>query len=180
MQYLGCFNNKLSVEQYKALDNLVSKGISAFNWVYAEQSSDTGWRNQEGNSYIGQLQAAANEIKNGNVNAKVSGTANIAGFAGGGYHSGGLRLVGENGPELEVTGPSRIFSNSQTKSMLDNSDLIAEVKALREEVRLLRQDQRAQSSAVAENTKNTVKQMQRWDIDGIPVKTNDPISVVIA
>ena len=88
--------------------------------------------------------------------------------------------MGENGPELEVTGPSRIFSNPQTKSMLDNSELIAEVKALREEVKLLRQDQRAQSSAVAENTKNTVKQMQRWDIDGIPVKTNDPISVVIA
>ncbi len=31
-----------------------------------------------------------------------------ASFAGGGMHAGGLRLVGENGPELEVTGPARI------------------------------------------------------------------------
>ena len=35
-------------------------------------------------------------------------TGNIPGFASGGYHSGGLRLVGERGPEIEFTGPSRI------------------------------------------------------------------------
>ena len=103
----------------------------------------------------------------------------IYGYASGGDHAGGLRLVGENGPELEVTGPARIFSNSQTRSMLDNSELIAEVKALREEVKLLRQDQRAQSSAIVDNGKFTIKQMQRWDIDGIPVKTNDPIDVKV-
>jgi hypothetical protein len=41
----------------------------------------------------------------------------IPAFAGGGYHSGGARWVGENGPELEVTGPSRIFNGSQLRSM---------------------------------------------------------------
>jgi len=30
-------------------------------------------------------------------------------FASGGDHRGGLRVVGENGPEIELTGPSRIF-----------------------------------------------------------------------
>ena len=35
-------------------------------------------------------------------------TGNIPGYASGGYHSGGLRLVGERGPEIEFTGPSRI------------------------------------------------------------------------
>lgn len=39
-------------------------------------------------------------------------------FAGGGDHMGGLRLVGENGPELEATGPARIFSASQTRDIL--------------------------------------------------------------
>lgn len=39
-------------------------------------------------------------------------------FASGGYHKGGIRLVGENGPELEVTGSSRIFNADQTKNIL--------------------------------------------------------------
>ena len=44
--------------------------------------------------------------------------ATIPPFASGGFHRGGLRLVGENGPELEVTSPSRIYSNSDTQQML--------------------------------------------------------------
>lgn len=39
-------------------------------------------------------------------------------FAAGGLHAGGLRLVGENGPELEVTGPARYFSAPRTAAML--------------------------------------------------------------
>jgi hypothetical protein len=42
----------------------------------------------------------------------------IRGFANGGYHTGGIRLVGERGPELEVTGPARIFNAQQTADML--------------------------------------------------------------
>ena len=33
----------------------------------------------------------------------------IPAFAQGGYHSGGLRLVGEQGPELEATGSSEVL-----------------------------------------------------------------------
>ena len=40
------------------------------------------------------------------------------GFAGGGIHRGGWRMVGERGPELEYTPPSRIFSNADTNSIL--------------------------------------------------------------
>ena len=42
----------------------------------------------------------------------------IPGFASGGNHKGGLRIVGENGPELEATGPSRIFNAAQTRDIL--------------------------------------------------------------
>ncbi len=42
----------------------------------------------------------------------------IPGFAAGGQHAGGLRIVGEKGPELELTGPARIFSASQTAQLL--------------------------------------------------------------
>lgn len=46
----------------------------------------------------------------------------VPAFASGGYHSGGLRIVGENGPELEATGPSRIFNADQTRQMLGGGD----------------------------------------------------------
>ncbi len=49
------------------------------------------------------------------------GMLNIPGFAKGGYHGGGLRIVGENGPELEATGPARYFSASKTRDMMGGS-----------------------------------------------------------
>jgi hypothetical protein len=52
-------------------------------------------------------------------------------FAMGGYHTGGLRMVGERGPELEATGPSRIFSHSQTSGMFRDPDLKEAVNDLR-------------------------------------------------
>lgn len=65
--------------------------------------------------------------------------AEIPAFAKGGMHSGGLRLVGERGPELEVTGPSRIIPNNQLMGMMrpqlnDSREVVAE---LRESNRLL-------------------------------------------
>jgi hypothetical protein len=42
----------------------------------------------------------------------------VPGYAVGGDHGGGWRIVGENGPELEATGPARIFNTSQTQGMM--------------------------------------------------------------
>jgi hypothetical protein len=64
-------------------------------------------------------------------------TTSIPGFASGGDHMGGLRIVGERGIELESTGPSRIWNADQTRRMIsggDNSELISEIRALRETV----------------------------------------------
>jgi hypothetical protein len=56
-------------------------------------------------------------------------------FARGGMHGGGLRLVGEEGPELEVTGPARIFSAQQTRDMLrgggNSAEVVQELRELR-------------------------------------------------
>lgn len=41
----------------------------------------------------------------------------IPGFASGGVFGGGWRIVGENGPELEATGPARIFNTNQTSDL---------------------------------------------------------------
>ena len=58
------------------------------------------------------------------------------GFANGGDFGGGVRLVGERGPELELTGPSRIFNADQTASLLrsggaNNSEVVVELQLLR-------------------------------------------------
>ena len=39
-------------------------------------------------------------------------------FAAGGLFGGGVRLVGENGPEVEVTGPARYWSFADTQKMI--------------------------------------------------------------
>jgi len=56
---------------------------------------------------------------------------------------GGLRMVGENGPELEVTGPSRIYSAPQTRAMMsggDNARLELLVEKLTMEVARMRDE----------------------------------------
>lgn len=90
-------------------------------------------------------------------------------FASGGYHSGGLRLVGENGPELEMTGPSSIINASETAALLNGSTGLAEeLRALRREVAALRAEQRAGHSAIAANTRQAARTLEKFDIDGAP------------
>lgn len=54
----------------------------------------------------------------GGLGQLIAGALGIPGFATGGDHRGGWRIVGENGPELEATGPARIFNASQTREIL--------------------------------------------------------------
>ncbi|WP_339109271.1 hypothetical protein [Thioclava sp. GXIMD4216] len=86
------------------------------------------------------LVAAAQELQAMGVDIE------IPQFARGGLHGGGLRLVGENGPELEATGASRIWTADQTRRMLSGGEgaqdgllreVIAELKSLRQENRQL-------------------------------------------
>lgn len=58
------------------------------------------------------------------ANTQLSVTPNhqsVKGFASGGDHLGGFRIVGERGPELEATGPSRIFNADQTARILSGA-----------------------------------------------------------
>lgn len=91
-----------------------------------------------------------------------SGYGSFNTFADGGYHSGGLRIVGENGPELEATGASRIYNAEQTAAMLSGGAGVAE------EVAALRSEMKAAMYQIAKNTGKTSDQLQRWDGDGMP------------
>ena len=90
------------------------------------------------------------------------GDGDLPGFANGGMHSGGYRLVGENGPEIEATGTSRIYNANQTAAMLGGG------LATAQEVAALRVEMKAALYAVAKNTSRTADQLVRWDGDGLP------------
>lgn len=129
------------------------------------------------NGVSGAQVAAASGWSQAEINAWADANG-LARFADGGMHTGGLRLVGENGPELEVTGPSRIYNASQTQSLLnsmtqsygtsDKAALIDEIKALRQEVVTLRsqmatahQQDLQQREAIAEQSAQLNNSMAR-------------------
>lgn len=95
----------------------------------------------------------------------------IPGFATGGTHLGGLRIVGENGPELEATGPSRIYSASQTRAMMGGgAEVVAELRALRAENAALRQEvaeMKVWARKTAESTTSSDKTLKRIDAIGV-------------
>lgn len=85
-------------------------------------------------------------------------------FAGGGEHSGGWRIVGEREPELEYTGPSRIYNGSQAKSLVDTSEMTAAIKSMAAEIRQLK----GYIKQTTKNTGETRDRLNRWNQEGIP------------
>lgn len=90
---------------------------------------------------------------------------NIPGFANGGNHMGGARIVGERGPELEITGPSRIVNNSDTKAMFDQTPLLEELAEVRRELAKSRDENRQLLMAVNSHAKQTASILRRFQKD---------------
>ena len=119
------------------------ESLAALNEIdTALEAMETGAKNTEAilvstlqdgtNRNVRGLEGIANILSGRDYDASFFAT--IPGYATGGFHMGGLRIVGENGPELESTGPSRIWNAHQTRSMLGagNEELVAEVRELKE------------------------------------------------
>jgi hypothetical protein len=100
----------------------------------------------------------------------------VPGYAAGGDHDGGWRIVGENGPELEATGAARIFNASQTRDLMsrfnnptDNSAALAvEVRQLRKDNETKDQALERALAAIAKNTMVTADVLERWETIGPP------------
>jgi len=91
----------------------------------------------------------------------------VPAFAAGGLHEGGVRLVGENGPELEVTGPARYLSANQTRGLMSGGPgLLDEVRALRAEVAALRTENSAENRAIASASAKAARLIERVMPDG--------------
>jgi len=101
-------------------------------------------------------------------------------FAAGGIHTGGLRIVGERGPEIEYTGPSRIINNAQTQSLLDNSELIAEIRALRADINNLTSANNSANSTLIGLLRDIDDRFDDWVVDGLPNFQNTQSVEVIA
>lgn len=95
-------------------------------------------------------------------------------FANGGYHGGGWRLVGENGPELESTGAAMYYTAAETQDILSGGranggvgeDLALAVEALRKEVAGLRADSERQAAAIAGGVSKVARTLQQAMPDG--------------
>lgn len=103
----------------------------------------------------------------------IAGLANIVdarrgipGFASGGYHSGGWRVVGENGPELEYTGASTIVSNGTSQGLMDS--LAQEISNLRKDVREMASDMRHGQAELARISAKMMRLQEGWDVEGLP------------
>jgi len=106
----------------------------------------------------------------GNLAVTLDNSTRAAQFALGGYHSGGVRMVGERGPELEMTGASRIMSNNDTRKMLQNPDLVEAVKSMKQEISELRNEQRQLGINNNKYTKRTYDLYRQWDTEGLPAE----------
>jgi tape measure domain-containing protein len=84
----------------------------------------------------------------------------VPAFAAGGMHSGGMRIVGERGPELELTGPARYMSNASLSSMMSGETA--------QEIRDLREENKVQMRAIVSLQSRMTRLFERWDTDGLP------------
>lgn len=89
--------------------------------------------------------------------------ANYPAFARGGQHQGGPAYIGEK--DLELVAPSRIYSPTETKAMLDNREVVAELKALRAELAELQ----AHARRGTESAVQTEKTLKRIDALGVKI-----------
>jgi len=73
--------------------------------------------------------------------------------------------VGEVGPQLEVTGPSRIFNSNQAGVMSRGG---ADFGAILSELKQTRAENKEQRFQIAKANKQVAALLQKWDAEGAP------------
>lgn len=107
----------------------------------------------------------------------VEGGVVVPAFANGGLHAGGVRLVGERGPEVEFTGPARYYSFEQSQRLIGGGGhgdrlaerLESENRALRREVAALA----AKLDRVAAASELTARVLDRVTSNGNAMRTEE-------
>lgn len=149
-----------------------ASALAALNTVKGEKDDwqyEGDARGQARSKAVAAHVSAWNAEHNARVAAAQAAYDSLPAFASGGLHTGGLRLVGERGPELEYTGPSRIFSNSQSQSLLDTSGLLEELKQMRTQLKSLVENQVRDNSAIKTAVQATADLLDRNTGGGGPM-----------
>jgi hypothetical protein len=154
---------KNMIDSINALDNTMMSGLDRVANATSSAMSLANDAIASANASAMAAIAAANQIA-----AQSSSIAVTQQLATGGQYNGGMALVGERGPELiDLNTSGRVYSASQTASMI-GGDVAGEIRALREEVSLLRYE--ARSTAIS--SAKIARLQDNWDVRGLTVKTD--------
>lgn len=88
-------------------------------------------------------------------------TGMLPAYADGGDHDGGWAVVGERGRELAYMPPAHVYSNADSKALVDLTPVTAAIETLRA-------DLRAVNAVLARAGNKTSKVLEKWDDDGMP------------
>lgn len=105
----------------------------------------------------------------------------VPSFAMGGMHSGGLRLVGENGPELEFTGAARYLSNNSLELLggsQSSSSTTLELRKLRQEMQARADQQEEINKQHYLSALKTEKTLKRLETNGVDVKAKEATGIL--
>lgn len=120
--------------------------------------SQTYGRSGELGNYLTEIEAQRDLVRS---------LGGVPQFANGGMFGGGMRIVGERGPELEATGPARYWNAAQTRMMMSsgggNADLVMEMRATRLEIFRFREESAQYDYAIAKNTMSMDRRFERFD-----------------
>lgn len=148
----GAANAYTSVTSTQIKDFISTNGLTTASQMYSAAVA---------NNVDPYAVGAAYGLSKSQTDTALTGVTRVPGFADGGLHSGGWRVVGERGPELEYTGPAKIVNNSDTRSIFN-------VQPLLDEIAMLRAELKAGHIAIAQNTGDMNKTLRRWNGDGMP------------
>lgn len=151
--------SSLDSTMQNGLNNIASATSNAISSANDSAASAIASANASAASAI----AIANELISSSKSVAVTQT-----LASGGAYGGGMALVGEQGPELiDLNTSGRVYSASQSASII-GGDMAGEIRALREEMSMLRYEARA----TAVNTSKIARLQDNWDVRGLTVKTD--------
>ncbi|AHD02953.1 phage tail tape measure protein [Leisingera methylohalidivorans] len=87
------------------------------------------------------------------------------------FAPGGRALVGEEGPEIvDLPRGSTVHPYSQSRAMLDNGDVVRELRELRKEVSELRKDKHRADFQKIRETKEIKRLAQKQDVVGVKIQ----------
>ena len=156
--------SSLSTIMANGLDNIASatqNALSIANDALASANNAIDSANQT-------AAKAVNAINAITQNANSNTVAVTQTLASGGQYNGGMALVGETGPELiDLNSSGTVYSASQSANIV-GGEVAGEIRALREEVSLLRYEARS----TAFNTSKIARLQDNWDVRGLTVKTD--------